>query len=205
MAKQTFPISGTLVVDADTGTFTLDGTFAGTQPLPPNPPTPSGDQIDLSQAIITSGSPDVRGWPITATFTSLGLSALVDATIDFTKRWGPGAWPFITGPEGGDLQYTLWVGCFIQGQWYVSAVIPCISRGQSDNYVPTGPTLQPGQLPNNWYYFAGSPLASYQPHLGETVAWFLTSGDQRRGDISVIQERTQVVLAPFAEGVYTWA
>lgn len=186
--------------------MTFDGTvdpMGGTVPPPPPPPPTTGDQIDLSRAAITSGSPDVRGWPIGATLTHVGIpEGDQSMALDFTKRNGPGQWPFVAGPEGGDLQYTLWVGCKIGGVWSFSGVILCISRGLDDNYVPTGPTLAPGQLPKNWYYFAGAPLDTYQPKPGETVAWFLTSGVQRRNDIHVVTERTQVVLTPFAAGDY---
>jgi hypothetical protein len=201
--SQSFVVSGTVTV-TDTGAVTFNGQVEG-GPLPPIPPTPPvGDQIDLSQAVITAQSPDVRGWPIGAKLSSLGLSASSTATLDFSKRYGPGAWPFVNGPEGGEIQYTLWVGCKIGGIWYLTGSILCISRGQDDNYVPTGPTLQPGQLPGNWYYYAGSPLASYQPQPGEQVAWFLTSGVQRRNDIHQIAERTQVVLTPFSPGTYSF-
>lgn len=168
------------------------------------PPSPGAgiDAIDLTQAVITAGSPDVRRWPIGATLTALQLSLTANADVDFSTRNGPHAWPFVPGPEGGEIQYTLWVGCRIGGIWYLSGSILCISRSPTDNYVPTGPTLQPGQLPHNWYYYAGDPLASYQPKPDEAVAWFVTAGVQRRGDTHVIEARSQVVLAPFAEGRY---
>jgi hypothetical protein len=201
-----YPIShGQFTYDTVTGVFSMTGT-AGTlpEPEPIPPPQPSGDAIDFSQAVITAESPDVRGWPIGAKFTSLGLSASENASIDFSKRYGAGAWPFVNGPEGGDLQYTLWVGCQIGGVWYFTGSILCISRAQNDNYVPTGPALAPGQLPGNWYYYVPAPLGGYQPKPGEQVAWLLTAGVQRRQDNHTVAERTQVVLTPFAPGLYTF-
>jgi len=174
-------------------------------PQPAQKPTSavvSKDAVDLSTAVMTSSSPDVSAWPIGARLTEITLDAVSNMGVDFSKRNGPQAWPFLDGPEGGDLQYTIWIGCQIGGVWYFAGSILCISRSPSDNYVPTGPTLQPGQLPKNWYYFAGSPLATYQPKPGEQVAWFLTSGVQRRNDMHVITERTQVVLTPFSAGTY---
>jgi hypothetical protein len=176
-------------------------------PQPAQKPTAavaSKDAIDLSSAVLTSGSPDVRAWPIGSHLTEITLDAESNMGIDFSKRNGPQAWPFLDGPEGGDIQYTLWIGCLIGGVWHLAGSILCISRSPSDNYVPTGPALQPGQLPKNWYYFAGSPMATYQPKPGEQVAWFLTSGVQRRNDMHVITERTQVVLTPFSAGTYTF-
>jgi hypothetical protein len=146
----------------------------------------------------------VHAWPIGAHLSSLEHFFDRASNVEFSKRYGPGAWPFVPGPEGGEIQYTLWVGCLIDGLWYFCGAILCISRGADDNYVPTGPTLEPGQLPTNWYYYAGNPLATYQPKPSELVAWFLTSGVQRRNDIHEIQERTQVVLAPFTTGAFTF-
>lgn len=167
-------------------------------------PTLSADAIDMSSAVITSASPDIRAWPITTRLTEITLNETINMNVNFTKRNGPQAWPFLEGPEGGDLQYTLWIGCRIGGLWYFAGPILCISRGVSDNYVPTGPALEPGQLPKNWYYYAGSPLATYQPRPGEQVAWLVTSGVQRRQDMSVIKERSNVVLTPFTAGTYTF-
>lgn len=191
-----------LLTDAETALAALRVALA-TPPQPRRPSTPSGtDAVDLSTATITRESPNVRGWPIKATLSSIGLSADGNMTIDFTKRNGPDAWPFVISPEGGEIQYTLWIGCLIGGHWHFAGSILCISRGVDDNYVPTGPTLAPGHLPKNWYYFAADPMATYQPKPGEQVAWFLTAGVQRRTDIHTIEERTNVVLTPFSEGTY---
>jgi hypothetical protein len=166
----------------------------------PVPPVPtSADAIDLAAAVITNGSPDVRGWPIGATLTELTLGP-GGMAINFTRRNGARAWPFVIGKEGGEIQYTLWIGCRIGGRWFLSGAILCISRGPDDNYVPTGPVLDPGQLPRNWYYFAGDPLATYQPQPGEMVAWFVTAGEQRRADVHEIRERSNVVVLPFEAG-----
>ena len=212
--KMTFRVQGTVTIDfgaetIDIGSLALtpDSTAPATPPpasVAVPPPARGVDQIDLSQAKLSAQSPDVRGWPIGAAMTEIGLSASEGMSVNFTKRNAPNAWPFVNGPEGGDLQYTLWIGCKINGQWYLAGSILCISRGPDDNYVPTGPTLQPGQLPNNWYYFAGSPMASYQPQPGEQVAWFVTAGVQRRTDVHKITERTNVVLTPFSPGTYNF-
>lgn len=205
---QTFNVHGTMTL-FEPNFMTFSGTADPTgrppsPPAPPEPPPPAGDQIKFSQAEITAQSPDVRGWPIGATLTRVGLSFDHNMELDFSKRNGPGAWPFVIGAEGGEIQYTLWLGCKIADVWRFAASILCISRGVDDNYVPTGPTLSRGQLPNNWYYFTNEPLRSYQPQPGEQVAWFLTSGVQRRTDIHQIAERTQVVLTPFSPGVYAF-
>ena len=165
---------------------------------------------------------DASNWPIGARLTAIVLPASPpsgqddgsrnwDMKVDFTKRHGAGSWPFVVGPEhkpsdpgDGFLQYTLWVGCRISGQWYFAACIHCISRSATDNYVPTGPTLLPGQLPDQWYNRSSAPLVGYQPQPGETVAWFLTAGCQRMVDLHIVPERTNVVTTPFSPGTYTF-
>lgn len=203
MTIKQYQINGILTIDEETGHGSSSFTFPPGLPPDPGPsPTPGEDAIDLSQAILTAQSPDVRGWPIGSKLLMVGMGGFEEGQVmllDFDKRWQPGAWPIVMGSEG-QIQYTLWVGCKIEGKWYICGSILCISRGQNDNYVPTGPTLRPGQLPSNWYYYAGSPLASYQPQPGEMVAWFLTSGVQRRTDVHEVAERTQVVLVPFQPG-----
>lgn len=213
--NQTFPVHGTLTIDTDAKTFTLTGSLDGDTPTPPDPPVPplpSGDAIDLTAAELGDQSPDVRHWPIGAKLTSVYIDPATaeppnargaDMNVDFTKKNGPSAWPIVNGPEG-EIQYTLWIGCKILGVWRIAGSILCISRGPGDDYVPTGPTLKVGQVPGNWYYFSGSPLAGYQPSPGEQVAWFLTSGAQRRGDVHTVAERTQVVLTPFSAGTFTF-
>lgn len=196
-------INGVWTLDTETGL--LSGHVTDGPPVPPDPtPVPPGkDQIPMDQ-VDFSASIDVSSWPIGASLTKVGLDFQANQVLDFTKRWGAGAWPFVIGSEGGEIQYTLWVVCRINGQWTTCASIRCISRGQNDNYVPTGPTLAPGQLPNNWYYFAPWPMGGYQPQLGEQVGWFLTSGDQRRGDLHAITERTNIVVTPFSPGTFTF-
>lgn len=210
--KQSLPIqSGSLVVDTDAGTWTL--LAEGTLPVAPTPPPDPGpspapgfppDQIPMDEITLVA-SPDVKSWPVGAALTMVRLSDSQSQGLEFTKRNGPGSWPFVTGAEGGEIQYTLWVVCHIPGEgWVACAVIRCISRSPGDNYVPTGPTLAPGQLPNNWYYFAPWPLGGYQPKPGDAVGWFLTSGDQRRNDIHSIVERTNIVVTPFSPGTFTF-
>lgn len=173
-------------------------------PDPPIPPALGVDQLDLSQVVITESSPDVREWPKTAIISSLSLSAASDMTILFNRMFGEKAWPFLAGSEEGEIQYTLWVGCNIGGKWYFAGVILGICRSESDNYLPTGPALRSSQLPVNWYYYTNEPLASYQPAPGEKVAFMVTSGVQRRNDLHVVAERSNVVLVPFQEGFFVF-
>ncbi len=181
--------------------FGADGTvLIGLEQGEP-PPVPSADAIDLSGAIITSGTPDIRDWPLTTTITAFEIRR--DGTIDinFGARQGAHAWPFVMGTEGL-IQYTLGVGCFIRGVWYISTPILCIQQDGYPNYVPTGNTLAPNKMANDWYYYAGDPLASYDPLAGETVAWFVAAGALRRGDIHEVLARSNVITAPFRVGKF---
>lgn len=207
----TFPISNSSITVNGDGSFVMTGNLSGaTSPVPPTgePPTPTPgndtpqDAINIVEMGIADGSPDIRSWPITSKLTALKLSFggnEGDNNVEFTKRWGPGSWPFVD--DGGDIQYTLWVVVKRNGAWMANGSILCISRGQNDNYFPTGPILQPGQLPNNWYYYS-TAMGNYQPAPGEQVGWFLTAGAQRRANLFVVAERTQIVLAPFSPGVF---
>lgn len=195
-------ISGKFSLDTVSGQLT--GQADGSTPVPPDPIPPTLiDQIPMEDVTIVA-SPDVKGWAIGASMTKVGLDFQANQVMDFTKKNGPNAWPFVIGSEGGEIQFTLWVVLKINGQWMAVACIRCISRAPNDNYVPTGPTLVPGQLPNNWYYFAPWPVGGYQPQPGEPVGWFLTSGDQRRGDIHTIMERTNIVVTPFSPGLFSF-
>lgn len=184
----------TRLIDVGVETFVL----TADSPTPP----PVGDAIDLAAAILTLESPDVRGWPAQARITEFEIRPDGTIAINFTTRNGAGAWPFLAGPEGGEIQYTLWIGEQIAGAWYIAGAILCISRGVDDNYVPTGPTLAPGQIAHNWVYFAGAPLAGYQPLAGERVAWFVTAGVQRRGDLHRVAARSNVIVTPFQVGKF---
>ncbi len=168
---------------------------------PPPPPFFNGDAIDVGAALITEGTPDIASRPIGTTITEFEIRSDGSILINFTRRDGPNAWPPVNGAEG-QIQYTLGVGCKIGGLWYLSTPILCIARPGYDNYVPTGPTLDPGQLPRNWYYYANQPLSTYQPQPREQVAWFVVAGAMRRGDIHTVAERSNVIVAPFQVGKF---
>lgn len=210
MTILSFRVAGDAVIDTDLGTIDLHLTSNGQPPVPPDPPAIPGDAIDMQSVIITPQSPDVRSWPVGAHLSSVGIYyGDKEMTIDFSKRWGPGAWPIVRNMEGGEIQYTLWYLTQLghpNGPWYAGGGIDCISRGENDNYVPTGGVLNPRQIPDNWFYFltGDGTLGNYQPAIGEPVGWFLTAGAQRRDDVHVVMERTQIVIAPFMGGVFNF-
>lgn len=168
--------------------------------IPPTPPS-GGDAIDLTTAVWMAGdSPDTRSWPIIDTIRSVTIDptqAGADVLLlDFPGRF---AWPPVNGPEGGAIQFTMVLGLLIHGTWYLSPVT--IGTG---TYNPTGPLLDPGQIPKNLTYFVGDPMRGYQPQPGDAVAFYCTTGAMRRSNIQppTGQGRTQVVVVPFQAG--TW-
>lgn len=202
-----FNVSGNVVIDTDAGTLDMHlSTAPGVPPPVPPPVSHEGeDEIDLQSVIITSGSPDVRGWAKTSQLTEVSINRNANMNVDFTRRWGMGAWPLVLNMEGGEIQYTLWLLTRCgnpDGPWFAGAGIDCISRAQDDNYVPTGHVLDPNKIPNDWFYFLSPPLGGYQPAIGEPVGWMLTAGAQRRDDVHVLEERTNIIITPFAAGTY---
>jgi hypothetical protein len=151
--------------------------------------------IDLGAAVVHNSPPDVATWAETATITTLDLN-LDGVFIDFTKRDGPESWPdvpFVT--PGEDLEYTLWIVLFIDGQWHTSG---CIQywRGLDRN------GGEPSGYAEHWYYDAGrwGVMTGHQPAVGEWVGFFVTAGNARNvtdGSGSTVYERSNVVVVPF--------
>lgn len=179
-------------------------------PPPHEPPLTTDiapDAIRMDDVLTTRESPDVSFWRVGTKITEFEIADDGTIRINFDKRNGEHAWKFVRNMEGGEIQYTLWIVCFIQGRWWACGAIEGISRDVNDNYLNTGPMFAVnvegsglGQLPKNWYYFAGEPLSRYQPQIGEMVGWFVTAGAQRRDDIHLVPERSNVIVAPFRVG-----
>lgn len=159
-------------------------------------PAAAQDAFDVSRAVLEGGSPSVADRAITATVTQVNFTD-DGVVIDFTKREGPNRWPDVVPPGwDGPIEYTLWIGMQLQGQWHVCGVIEFwFGRGiDADKNAGSNVTLNQ-QIQRNWTYFCG-PMAR-QPNPGEPVAFFVTSGDQRRMDVAAVRERSNVVVVPF--------
>lgn len=173
--KQTFKMFGTAIIDVEAGTIELDGTL-DVQPAP----TPSGDQLDLSQAQIVN-SPDVRNWPQTATMTGISFDGGI-TRVNFTKKDGPDRWPDVTPPGwDGPIQYTLWLFLQVNGVWVGSGFIDMWNTrdgsGSSDD--PDVPSV----YHQHWYYGTRwSPMQEHGPiKAGEPIGFMVTSGNARHG------------------------
>lgn len=156
------------------------------------------DGLDLSQVAVHN-SPNVSGWPATATITKLEFRP-TGVHVEHTKNVGPGAWPnFRPAGWDGDLQYTLWIFLNIGGKWHGTGGIQfwqdCDQNG--------GP---PEEFAKNWYYAADRwwPMTGYQPKVGEAVGFMVSSGDARNSGNDSVKERSNIVVIPFPSsgGVY---
>ena len=160
---------------------------------PPTPGPGPGDALNLGLATIENSPRDVASWPATATITQLDLGNN-GAHVEFTKRDGPGSWPDV--PFGtGNLEYTLWIVLNINGNLYASGCIQ-FWRGLDRN------GGAPAYYSQNWYFDPGrwGPMAGYQPANGEAVGFLVTAGDARNNGLSIVKERSNVVVVPFPTG-----
>lgn len=159
------------------------------------------DAIDLTTARLGSrDSIDVRAWPIITAITRLTIHGDGRRMAVIPEFAQAKAWPRVPNVEGGPINWTLWMGHQIAGGWQVLAICTCVD----DDYVPTGPVLQPGHIVENLYYYADAP---YQPAVGQATVFFITSGCTRRANTQGIAQpgRSQVVQVPLQAGTWSFS
>jgi hypothetical protein len=154
------------------------------------------DAIAVDQIVLEGGSPSVASRVQTAQITQINFTEH-GIVIDFTKRDGLVRWPDVVPPGwDGPIQYTVWIGMQLQGQWHMCSVLEFwYGRGQNADSDAGGNATRESQIQRNWTYFCG-PMAR-QPQSGEPVAFMVSSGDQRRMDVTAVRERSNVVVIPF--------
>jgi len=154
----------------------------------------------LCQATVLNSPRDLASWAVTSRITSVTFQS-DSFPVEFDKRTGPGHWPdspFGDG-GGGTIEYTLGMCLKIGSQWYCSAPV---QFWYGRELTATGP---PSQVATNWFYDPGrwAPMTGHQPADGEQVGIFACAGNCRNnsdGSLSVVHERTNVVLVPFSNG-----
>jgi hypothetical protein len=164
-----------------------------TAPVVTNPPPSAGGgsgQGFPAGAVVWDNPPDLASWAQTATITSIQFTG--DAfLVDFDKRTGAGRWPDV--PFGtGNLEYTLGMCVNIGGQWNCSATV---QFWFGRDLHASG---RPDEIGINWWYDSRwGTLNHYQPANGETVGIFVAAGNLRDRGISIVKERSNVVMMPF--------
>jgi hypothetical protein len=156
-------------------------------PIPPSPGGGGPSDFSLGAVRVIGGSPDVRGWPVTSTITSLAFGGGT-IHIDHTKRCG---WPGVD--IGGALQEaTIWMFERINGQWYgtgAERLRPC----QTDKGLGNATDIATG-----WFYNSTwAPMTGYVPATGEPVGFMVAAGSTRVDNNTPVHERTGVVIIPF--------
>lgn len=134
------------------------------------------------------GAPNVSDWPETAQITGIDFR-VNDLEIWHSKQ---GSWPDVHVPGWGDgaadtgnIQWTLWPVIRVDDRWLTTG---CIEFWIGRRNVG-GPFSSAAK---DWYYWEPQ-MAGHQPGAGEKVGFFVTAGDHRRKDFSVVQERSAVV------------
>ena len=147
------------------------------------------DAFDLSQAVVHN-SP-TPAWPIAAALTRLECRA-DGVHVTFSKKDGAGRWPDVVPPGWtGPIQYTLWLGMRIAGEWHVAGIL----EYWHDLDASGGNITENDQIRLNWTYDCDQ--MARQPLPGERVAFFVTAGSQRKKDAWKVHERSQVVTVLF--------
>jgi hypothetical protein len=155
---------------------------------------PAPDAINLADATIVGGSPDVKAWAKTASITSVHIGS-DGVAVAFDAK---GRWPDVTPPGwDGPLQYTLWLFVQRNGTWTGAGVIE-FWRTRPSSGAFTQPDIAQ-HVAENWIR-DGHWGFTYAPALGETVGFMVTAGDQRVKDVHAVAERSNVVLVPLRAG-----
>lgn len=141
-------------------------------------------KFDLATATILGGSPtDVASWPITTLINKLTIgSDGVNPQFDGRSKWLE-----VISPGAPDTQFTLWIGMVVNDESYTAGILQ-YWKGLSAS---GGDITINRQIPSNWTYFC--PPLNFQPAPGELVSFFVTQGNQRRGNHTAVRQRSNVV------------
>ena len=154
------------------------------------------DQINLAAAHISSGASDVANWNVTTNIQSITInSGGINIVFPAQSSWPDQIPPGFAGP----LQYTVWACVQVNG-WTCAGIIQ-MWRGRGPDALPP--------LPSQWNLWWGSqaggavnyPFGSYQANPGDTMAFFVTAGNERGSAVdTTVFERSDVVLVTLQAG-----
>jgi hypothetical protein len=151
--------------------------------------------FDLHSAQVFNSPADVADWMPTTQIDRLVMSS--PAGLAFTLNV-PNTWEYhVPGwgapgpcPTDGCLQYTVWPVVNVNGTWATSGIIQMWKGRESTG----APILS--DFSKNWAYDQRwGTLNGYQPHVGETMGFFVTAGNARgEGKETSVRERSNVVF-----------
>jgi len=177
-------VTATDAANGVTGPTTLAASFATTF------------AIDLKKVVYLN-SPDVSGWPQTATLSLVEQDGGGDGPVCMSYTdpgWPDSHWPF--GQPGDDPNFGVyanqWYFARIGGTWYGGAG-EWIYRGASSCKAGQG-TRTIG--PDSGF---GPPFSSWVPQVGELVG-FMVSSVARNGPVKrTVDERSNVIVQPWRD------
>jgi hypothetical protein len=190
-----------------TGAYSSTAVFKTPAIAPPPPSGGSGggggggnfaslDQINLGAAHIVGGGPtDVASWTVSTNIQHIEFSSSAGLAFTFPAN---SYWPDYTPPGwSGPLQYTVWACYQSGGAWTCGGFIQM--------WRDRGYTGAP--LPSNYIYWWGNQggvtagiFGGYVPHAGDTMAFFVTAGNERADTQTNTRERSNVVLVTLPSG-----
>lgn len=162
----------------------------------------STDAIDLAAAIVHTSPTDIASWPVTTALERITMRPGQDQGLSF--RFSANAvWPDYTPPGWeGPIQYTVWAGVQVNGQWHIAGFIQMWRNRPS-----TGAPIL-AQWNSDWAYDVNrwGPMCGFRPKMGDRMAFFVSAGNARRGsagpegNVTSVRERSNVVLVELPAG-----
>lgn len=158
--------------------------------------------FSFASAKIWDNPKDVGRWPVGAKITYIEYTGF-STRVDFDRREGANRWPDVVPPGfQGPLQYTLGLCRSINGEWHCSAVVQFWYGRSLDESAPAS------RMWREWWYDGarwGALADGVGPREGETVGWWVGSGDLRGRDHTQatcprVCEVSNVQMVPFTTG-----
>jgi hypothetical protein len=169
----------------------------------------SDDAIDLHAAVIHNSPSDIASWPATTLIERLTMRPGQNNGLSFTFG-GNQTWPDYVPPGWtGPIQYTVWAGVQIRGEWHVAGFIQMWRTRPSTG----APILAQW---GDWAYDRNrwGNMVDYRPQAGDKMIFFLSAGNARKGsagpepDVTSVRERSNVVMVTLPagdDGTFTFA
>jgi hypothetical protein len=161
----------------------------------------SDDAIDLHVAVIHNGPSEIAAWPVTTLIERLTMRPGQNNGLSFTFG-GNQTWPDYVPPGWtGPIQYTVWAGVQIRGEWHVAGFIQMWRTRPSTG----APILAQW---GDWAYDRNRwrEMVDYRPQAGDKMIFFLSAGNARKGsagpepDVTSVRERSNVVMVGLPAG-----